>query len=128
MRKILIILAFFIFIIAGCGSSSVEKTATDFTQKLYESDTKKVVNMLYLGDEKPSKTDMDFIYGKIDTLLEENNKKAKEKGGFKKAEVIKKDIDKNEASVKIQTTFKDGTTQTHEIDLIKVKNEWKVRI
>ena len=40
--------------------------------------------MLYLGDEKPSKADMDFVFQKIDSVLEQNKAKAKERGGFKK--------------------------------------------
>ena len=82
MKKILTILTFFTFILIGCGGSSAEKTAVDFTQKLYTSN---IVDMLYLGDEKPSKADMDFVFQKIDFVLEQNKAKAKKRGGFKKS-------------------------------------------
>ena len=84
--------------------------------------------MLYLGDEKPSKADMDFVFQKIDSVLEQNKTKAKERGGFKKADVIKKDIDGNTASIRVQTTFKDGSTQADTMDLIKINNKWKIRL
>ena len=128
MKKILTILTFFTFILIGCGGSSAEKTAVDFTQTLYTSNTKPVVDMLYLGDEKPSKADMDFVFQKIDSVLEQNKAKAKERGGFKKADVIKKDIDGNTASIRVQTTFKDGSTQADTMDLIKINNKWKIRL
>lgn len=84
MKKILTILTFFTFILIGCGSSSAEKTAVDFTQKLYTSNTKTVVDMLYLGDEKPSKADIDFVFQKIDFVLEQNKAKAKKEEDLKK--------------------------------------------
>ena len=128
MKKILIILTFFTFILIGCGGSSAEKTAVDFTQKLYTSNTKTVVDMLYLGDEKPSKADMDFVFQKIDSVLEQNKAKAKKRGGFKKTDVIEKEIDGNTASIRVQTTFKDGSTQADTMDLIKINNKWKIRL
>lgn len=128
MKKILTILTFFTFVLIGCGDSSAEKTAVDFTQKLYTSNTKTVVDMLYLGDEKPSKADMDFVFQKIDSVLEQNKAKAKKRGGFKKADVIEKEIDENLASIRVQTTFKDGSTQADTMDLIKINNKWKIRL
>lgn len=128
MKKILTILTFFTFILIGCSGSSAEKTAVDFTQKLYTSNTKTVVDMLYLGDEKPTKADMDFVFQKIDSVLEQNKAKAKERGGFKKADVIEKEINENFASIRVQTTFKDGSTQADTMDLIKINNKWKIRL
>ncbi|WP_415271006.1 DUF4878 domain-containing protein [Campylobacter ureolyticus] len=41
---------------------------------------------------------------------------------------MKKDIDGNTASIRVQTTFKDGSTQADTMDLIKINNKWKIRL
>ena len=54
--------------------------------------------------------------------------KAKENGGVKSIEATNEKVDKNTAEVEVKITYDNGTESKEKVRLIKVDDEWKIRM
>ena len=128
MKKIILaIFAMFVFI--GCGSSP-EDVAKKWIEAAYNGDTKTVVAELYLTEaEMKDESLKPQIEGKMGMVVGEAVAKAKQHGGFKKVEIVSKEINGDYASLKLKDIFKDGTELPDAIKLRKNhKGDWKISL
>lgn len=129
MKK-LIVAIFAMFMFVGCGSDP-ESVAKKWIEAAYNGDTKTVVAELYLTEnEMKDESLKPQIEGKMGMVVGEAVSKAKKHGGFKKVEVLSKEVNEDSATIKMKSIFKDGTEESEgNMKLRKNhKGDWKITL
>ena len=126
MKKITILfVALAIILFAGCSSSSKtpENTVKTYLNYVKTDKYEKAVECFYFENETVSKEQLAAIAAKMRAGYAEEGKNA-----FTKFEILEKEIDEDNATVKVKMFYKDGTDDTETYKLRKnEKGEWLIK-
>ena len=127
MKKFLLALIA-IFVLAGCGSDS-KGVAEDFVRALYEGDSKTLVDIVYIPDKERSREGAtEMINGKLMQMAGAGKEEASKRGGLKSISGELQNSDEKSALVKVAVSFKNGTSRTEGVKLVKKDGKWKVSL
>lgn len=106
--------------LVGCGGGSSPGDAVkELTYAMEAGDAEKVKELVpQLGENLGD--------GKIDTLVKQASKEAKENGGIKSIVIDKEEIDGDTAKVTATMTDGNGKSETEDFDLVKKDGKWTV--
>ena len=133
MNKLATVIAvsFTALTLTACGGAKTpEDTATAFVKAAYTNDSKAVLGMLYI-DENAGDEAQAAAKTKTEQLVEAQTKNVQEEcGGFDAAAVESSEVKDTEATVNVKVTMKKecNLARTENIKLVKVKDEWKVKL
>ena len=106
------------FALVGCGGGSSPGDAVkELTYAMEAGDAEKVKELVpELGENLGD--------GKIDTMVKQAAKEAKEEGGIKSITIDKEEINGDTAKVTATMTNGNGKSETEDFDLKKVDGKW----
>jgi|GEM_PF-628228 len=120
MKKFLLALIA-IFVLAGCGSDP-KGVAEDFIRALYEGDSKTLVDVVYIPDKERSREGAtEMINGKLMQMAGAGREEASKRGGLKSVSGELQTISEESATVEVSASFKNGTSRTEGVKLVKKK-------
>lgn len=127
MKKFLLALIA-IFVLAGCGSDP-KGVAEDFVRALYEGDSKTLVAVIDIPDKDRSDDGaMQMINGKLMQMAGAGKEEASKRGGLKSVSGELQTNSEESEMVKVTASFKDGTSRTEGVKLVKKDGKWKVSL
>ena len=127
MKKFLLALIA-IFVLAGCGSDP-KGVAEDFIRALYEGDSKTLVDVVYIPDKERSREGAtEMINGKLMQMAGAGREEASKRGGLKSVSGELQTISEESATVEVSASFKNGTSRTEGVKLVKKDGKWKVSL
>lgn len=124
MKKLLLNSFFFIIAVIyfGCGSANSPADVTkEFLHKVEKGDNG-AINLMHsqivsmMGKEK------------LEQGLKDESEKMKKKGGIDNIEILEDKTSENEATLKVKVNYKDGSSKTEKMNLIKESGDWKITV
>ena len=120
------------FLIA-CGGSKPEEVAKNYVQAAYDGDSKEMLSYIYIPENyknKPGAEEM--INGKIQAGAAKAKENAERKGGVKKIEITRQEIDEanGKGRVEVTTEFKNegARIESDTVKLIRNDDKWKINL
>ncbi len=109
-------------VLTACGSDGPGDVALSFNEAMMDGDGSRAVE--HLDPEAPA-----MIRGAIEDKAGEMAAEAKgEHGDIERIRVVNEEIDGDRATVTIEVTFEDGTTEEEEIAMIQRDGQWYVHV
>lgn len=127
MARILsfVYLAVFVALFAACGSSSPKDVAMGFVEEVYKhGDSKDALKYIDLPKDESKRAQAE---NKMHMAVAFLQGIAEEAGGVKDIEFVSEDVKENTAVVKVKLIFGNGTSNTIDVNLVKVGGEWKIK-
>lgn len=112
-------------IVACGGASDPSSVAVKFTECQFNEDIDGMLDLVDLTDEK--RAEFKAMYK--EKASDDFAKRLDEVGGFKGAKALSEDIaeDGSKATVKVEITLGDGTTDASDIYLVNVDGKWFIK-
>ena len=108
--------------LTACGADGPGDVAVKFNRALADGDGKRAA--AHLDPEAPQ-----MIRGMVEDKAEEMAKEMREeKDGLRRVRAIEQNIDGDNATVKIEATFGDGTTEEDEVEMVRRDGRWYVKV
>lgn len=123
LKKLYLIIASLMmaFTLTGCFGPSPEDTAKEYMDAIIADDTERVLATLNLSDNEKI-----VAKGKFAVIMATAKSNAESHGGFDGYSINDVKIVDNQATMKIKTSYKDGTVEVSDITLVKVEDKWLV--
>lgn len=123
-------MAFGVAMLVACGGSSTPgEVAKDFMTNAYQGNGDVLIKSIHVPDQDGAKEGVrEMIDGKFKAHSARAKAMADEKGGLKSVEVVKEEINGDEAKVEVKVIFADDSAKNEYLNLIKIKDDWKLEI
>lgn len=123
---------FFVFFLAAlltaCSGSGPEKVAEKYMSSMISADIDTFLATVYLSEEE--KAQFSMMRDKLEEMFKMAQHQANAAGGIKSIKATKTEYstDKENATVTLRISFKNGTSEEDRVRLINTKGGWKVRL
>ena len=136
MKRFVLLLATAVTVlfVAACSgaTSSPEKAAKSFVEKVYAGDADGAVKMIHIPEEERQQAGMEeLVAGKIKSSVARQKAFAEQHGGVDGIEVEEAEQDSRDdkrAVVQLAVKFKDGQIKPEQVKVIKTDDGWKIRL
>ncbi len=113
--------------LSACFGSGPEATVKGFYAAVAAGDTDKAIGFLAL--QSVSANEMIVVKGKVQMMVAAGKTQIDANGGLQDVQIVSQQ-EQGEAAlrVQLQVTFKNGKTDTDNMNLVKEKDGWKIKL
>lgn len=115
-------------LLVACSGSGPEKMAVKHVEALVAGDIDRMMDTLHLSEKELK--ELNTVKGKMSMLVGAASDEIKAAGGAKSIKVVTTEYsdDKKSAYVEIKIELGNGDSKTERVNLVQVKDGWKVSI
>lgn len=115
-------------LLVACSGSGPEKMAVKHVEALVAGDIERMMATLHLSEKELK--ELNTVKGKMSMLVGAASDEIKAAGGAKSIKVVTTEYsdDKKNAYVEIKIELGNGDSKTERVNLVQVKDGWKVSI
>ncbi|WP_034356659.1 DUF4878 domain-containing protein [Helicobacter jaachi] len=114
--------------LTACGENTPKDVAVAFMEDVYKGNGDKLLGYIDLPEKAEEVGMKEMLEGKLKAGAAEAKQKAQNAGGLKSVEMISEDIKEKTGVVVLRIKFEDGNEDTEQVKVIKVDDEWKIKL